>query len=123
MVQPDSLFLLHDKLSLCSTGEPELNAGFLWALIEGWFPNRSRGCTRAKQEKLMSNESNKALSPSRRQVFAAGGTVGALAAAAAVLPLVKAVEPAVKATSTGAAEAGGYQVTAHVLRYYETTRV
>lgn len=71
----------------------------------------------------MSNESNKTPSSSRRQLFAAGGTVGALAAAAAVLPLVKSVEPAAKAKVAGAAEAGGYQVTAHVLRYYETTRI
>jgi hypothetical protein len=60
----------------------------------------------------------------RRHVFAGAGAVGALAAAAAVLPLAKTAAPDEK---TAAAPAdggkGGYQLTEHVLRYYQTARV
>jgi hypothetical protein len=60
---------------------------------------------------------------SRRTLFAGAGTAGALAAVAAVLPKAPA-EPAPVATA-GQAEPdkGGYQVTQHVLRYYQTARV
>jgi hypothetical protein len=61
---------------------------------------------------------------SRRQVFAGAGTAGALAAVAAVAPLA---EPQSKEQQPEAAPApekgGGYRVTQHVLRYYQTTRV
>ena len=61
---------------------------------------------------------------SRRRVFAAGGTVGALAAAAAVVPLVKAPAATDTATAKPAPEkGGGYQLTAHVQHYYDTTRI
>ena len=60
----------------------------------------------------------------RRQVFAGAGAVGALAAAAAVLPGTPAA-PVAQAAVTGAKpdDAGGYQLTDHVKRYYQTTRV
>jgi hypothetical protein len=61
---------------------------------------------------------------SRRKVFAGAGTAGALAAAAAALPLVKSPPAEAVATAQPAAEpAEGYQVTQHVLRYYQTARV
>jgi hypothetical protein len=60
---------------------------------------------------------------SRRTLFAGAGTAGALAAVAAALPKAP-VEPApVVATGQPEADKGGYQVTPHVLRYYQTTRV
>jgi hypothetical protein len=59
----------------------------------------------------------------RRKLFAAGGTVGALAAAAAALPLVRGEADPVATTPAPESNEGGYRVTAHVLRYYETTRV
>ena len=60
---------------------------------------------------------------SRRQVFACAGAVGALATAAATVPL-QAPQPEAGAEPKPAPEkGGGYQVTAHVLRYYQTTRV
>ena len=60
---------------------------------------------------------------SRRTLFAGAGTAGALAAVAAVLPKAPA-EPAPVATAgQPEADKGGYQVTPHVLRYYQTTRV
>jgi hypothetical protein len=60
----------------------------------------------------------------RRRIFAAGGTVGALAAAAAVLPLSPQQTPPVDAAAKPAPEkGGGYQLTAHVQQYYDTARV
>ena len=62
--------------------------------------------------------------PTRRRVFAAAGTVGALAAVAAVLPgtarpVAAPTEPAAPAPSSS----GGYQLSEHVQRYYRTARV
>jgi hypothetical protein len=60
----------------------------------------------------------------RRRVFAGAGTAGALAAAAAVLPLARpdADAPARDAGQAGEAD-GRYQETAHVLHYYQTAKV
>jgi hypothetical protein len=58
----------------------------------------------------------------RRRLFAAGGTVGALAAAAAVLPLSKPAE-APAAAKPAPEKGGGYQLTAHVQQYYDTARL
>jgi hypothetical protein len=72
------------------------------------------------EEKIMSNAQSRL---SRRTVFAGAGTVGALAAAAAVLP--GRTPPAAPADAQAAKPApakGGYQLTAHVQRYYDTTR-
>lgn len=57
----------------------------------------------------------------RRTVFAGAGAVGALAAAATVLPGASAPAP------TGTADArpdqgGGYRLTEHVKQYYATAR-
>jgi hypothetical protein len=60
----------------------------------------------------------------RRRLFAGAGTAGALAAAATVLPLSRPAEPVAQAAPLAAPEAGGgYQLSAHVQRYYQTTRV
>ena len=62
---------------------------------------------------------------SRRHVVAGAGTVGALAAAAAALPLVSKV-PAATAVAGAKPQAelqDGYQLTDHVKRYYQTTKV
>ena len=71
------------------------------------------------------NRSDQADKPSlsRRQVFAAGGTVGALAAAAAALPLVQQSAPVAEAAKAVPEAGGGYQLTQHVMRYYQTARV
>ena len=65
--------------------------------------------------------------PTRRRVFAAAGTAGALAAAAAVLPGASrpAGEPAAPAPAAHEPRdsAGGYQLSEHVQRYYRTARV
>ena len=61
---------------------------------------------------------------SRRRVVAGVGTAGALAAAAVALPLRREAASVVAEVSPAAASgAAGYRETAHVLRYYQTTRV
>ena len=59
----------------------------------------------------------------RRRVFAGAGTAGALAAAAVALPLSRPAEPVAAALKAAPEKGGGYQVTQHVLDYYQTTRV
>lgn len=58
---------------------------------------------------------------SRRTVFAGAGVAGAAAAAVAVLPGVM-PQPA-PAAATTATPTEGYRLTAHIQRYYETTKV
>ena len=59
---------------------------------------------------------------SRRHVFAGAGTAGALAVVATVLP--RTAQPVAVAATTGpVVQESGYQVTQHVLRYYQTARV
>ena len=62
-------------------------------------------------------------SVNRRTVFAGAGAVGALAGVAALLPAARQAEPPVAAAKAPPEQGGGYQVTPHVLRYYQTTRV
>lgn len=58
----------------------------------------------------------------RRTAFLGAGTVGALAAAAAVLP--RAETPAPVQTAQAEPEAkSGYQLTDHVKQYYATARI
>jgi hypothetical protein len=59
----------------------------------------------------------------RRRLFAAGGTVGALAAAAAVLPLSKPADTPAAAPKPAPDKGGGYQLTQHVQQYYDTARI
>lgn len=60
---------------------------------------------------------------SRRRVFAGAGTVGALAAVAAALPLQPAPAPVAAQPKPKAEPTGGYQLTEHVQRYYQTAKV
>ena len=60
---------------------------------------------------------------SRRRLFAGAGTAGALAAVATVLPLQRETTPAATAAKPGPEAGGGYQLTAHVKQYYQTTKV
>ena len=57
---------------------------------------------------------------SRRRLFA-----GALAATAAALPLVQAPESAApqEPADGGSSQGGGYRLSAHVQRYYQTAKV
>jgi hypothetical protein len=60
----------------------------------------------------------------RRTVLAGAGGVGALAAAAALLPqAVPTAALAPAAALPASSSAAGYRLTEHVKRYYETARV
>jgi hypothetical protein len=81
-------------------------------------------CRAAKEKRLIKSlKAAPAAKPlARRTLFAGAGTAGALAAAAALLP--KAATPVVVAAPAAPAVAdGGYQLTEHVQRYYQTARV
>ncbi len=68
--------------------------------------------------------SSKTSSLSRRSLFSGAATVGAVAAATAVLPgVVKQVAPAAAAPLPKPARGGGYTLSEHVQQYYKTTRV
>jgi hypothetical protein len=58
---------------------------------------------------------------SRRTLFAGAGTVGAVAAAATLLPGVRESIP-IPEVKAPPENGGGYQLTEHVKRYYQTTR-
>ena len=58
----------------------------------------------------------------RRGLLIGAGAAGAAVLAAKALPGAAPVAPAAVAATTLLDASGGYQVTAHVLRYYETTR-
>jgi len=73
-----------------------------------------------KETETMSQPSSKL---SRRTLFAGAGTVTALAAATAVLPTVVQETEASPEKKEPPAKGGGYQLTEHVKRYYQTTRI
>lgn len=58
---------------------------------------------------------------SRRTLFAGAGTVGAIAAAATVLPAVRETETAEPVARPAPTQGGGYQLTERVKQYYKTT--
>ena len=59
---------------------------------------------------------------SRRHLFAGAGAAGTLAVVAAALPKFQ-VEAPVEVAKAPQADTGGYQLTEHVKRYYQTARV
>ena len=59
---------------------------------------------------------------SRRTLFAGAGAVGALAVVAGVSRMPPAAAPVAQAVAPEA-DVGGYQLTEHVKRYYQTARV
>lgn len=60
----------------------------------------------------------------RRTMLAGAGTVGALAAAATLMPTRESAAPAKKdAQQLAADSADGYRLSEHVKQYYRTTRV
>ena len=69
-------------------------------------------------------DSSQTAKQSRRSLFAGAATVGAVAAVASVLPkaLPQAATPAV-AELPKPERGGGYALSEHVKRYYQTTRV
>ena len=66
-------------------------------------------------------ESNNKMS--RRNVVAGAGTVGALAAAAAVLPRgAKPQDETLPKVASAIDTSAGYRLTEHIKRYYQTTQ-
>jgi hypothetical protein len=59
---------------------------------------------------------------SRRTLFAGAATTGALAAVATVLPGAQDAQPAAAAPKAPPEKGGGYALSEHVKRYYQTTR-
>jgi hypothetical protein len=71
-----------------------------------------------------SNMSQSQSTLGRRQVVAGAGTAGALAAAAVALKPTIPHTPAPQPTAEPKPdEGGGYRVTEHVMRYYQTAKV
>ncbi len=60
---------------------------------------------------------------SRRNLVAGAGTAGALAAVVAVLPQGQGPTAQSVAPNPTREQGGGYRESAHVLRYYQTTRI
>jgi hypothetical protein len=60
---------------------------------------------------------------SRRTLFAGAATVGVVAAAASVMPAVRQSAEAPAAKPEPPARGGGYQLSEHVRRYFQTTRL
>lgn len=60
----------------------------------------------------------------RRRLFAGAGTAAALATTAVVLPVIKPADDTPAAEPKPAPDkGGGYQLSEHVQRYYQTTKV
>jgi hypothetical protein len=60
---------------------------------------------------------------SRRTLFAGASTVGALAAAATLIPRAPVEETAAVAAKPAPTKGGGYSLSDHVKQYYQTTRI
>ena len=60
---------------------------------------------------------------SRRTLFAGAGTAGAIAAAASLLPGAVQEDAAAPQAKAPPQKGGGYQLTEHVKRYYQSTLV
>ncbi|MGV3727300.1 formate dehydrogenase [Hydrogenophaga sp.] len=59
----------------------------------------------------------------RRTLFAGASTVGALAAAATLIPRVAPEETAAVEPKPAPTKGGGYSLSDHVKQYYQTTRI
>jgi hypothetical protein len=71
---------------------------------------------------MKSTANRTATAPTRRRgLLLSAGAAGAAVVAAKALPIAPAEVPAGKVKPTPD-EKGGYQLTQHVLRYYETTK-
>lgn len=77
----------------------------------------------AKTPAASATPSNDAPAAGRRRLFAGLGAVGAAAAASTLLPGVVPAEPAPVALQPAPENGGGYQLTQHVQRYYQTAKV
>ena len=62
-------------------------------------------------------------SVSRRRLFASASSLGAIAAAASLLPAVESPVPSTPAARDLPAKGGGYTLSEHVKRYYKSALV
>lgn len=60
---------------------------------------------------------------SRRTLFAGAGTAGAVAAVASLVPAAKSVAPTEQQARVTPAKGGGYHLSEHVKRYFQTTKI
>ena len=67
--------------------------------------------------------SQTAVQVSRRKMFAGAGALGAIAATASLLPSAAPVTAPQDAVKVAPARGGGYHLSEHVKRYYQTTLV
>jgi hypothetical protein len=73
-------------------------------------------------ETVMKSQDDKA-TLSRRRLFAGAGAAGAVAGVAALVSRAPEPQPEPVAALPAPEAGGGYQLTEHVKRYYQTTRV
>ena len=84
---------------------------------------RSHSPNTPKTPAASATSSTDAPAPGRRRLFAGLGAVGAAAAASTLLPGVLPAEPTPVALQPAPENGGGYQLTQHVQRYYQTAKV
>lgn len=60
---------------------------------------------------------------SRRTLFAGAGTVGAVATVASMMPALKPVDAIGQIPKAAPLKGGGYSLSEHVKRYYQTTKI
>lgn len=60
---------------------------------------------------------------SRRTLFAGAGTVGAVATVASMMPALKPVDAIGQSPKVAPEKGGGYSLSEHVKRYYQTTKI
>jgi hypothetical protein len=85
-----------------------------------------KGCLfnqETRMRKPLSEPTEGRTSLSRRTLFAGASTVGALAAAAVLIPRVKTEEAAAVAPRPAPEKGGGYSLSDHVKQYYKTTLI
>ena len=68
-------------------------------------------------------DAERAATPRRRSLLLGAGVAGAAAIAAKTLPIAPVEAAASTVAKTAPEGGGGYQLSQHVLRYYETTKV
>jgi hypothetical protein len=85
---------------------------------------KSRAYVRSKEEQLMQKEQVKdQVAPSRRGFFMGAAAAGATVAAVTAMPGLSTPTADLKALPPAPENGGGYSLSEHVKRYYETTRV
>jgi hypothetical protein len=89
-----------------------------------WYIMQSRAYPRHQEELKMKKEQTKdQVAPSRRGFFMGAAAVGAAAAAATAMPGLSTPSADLQKLPPAPENGGGYSLSEHVKRYYQTTRV